>query len=336
MMNKFKLYSITLSLTATCVIAASLVLYKPRPAYPQCDNPISSAIALGQWVVDGLSFLQSFEGGVGNFIDVDVTTGETELDTRLNEFDQNTRQGMADWWQNDYQPALQDRTEQISVVTMEHTRQKGSMMDAQIQDEILARQMKRDAEIVRELTPSEGLACQADTNVPGMVRQVRISENLARASANDARPRAMSEAGTPESGGTLDVLDNEYDEYLNRYCSSAANGGNSGCAVDAPRPDADITMGSSFLWGEKMSFDLTVPGNQELFEDLKANFVDQEPFVPIPNEILSSPMGIEAFNRGITNAARKQAIYAVISPIMSDRVAGPAGSPQPEIRQILL
>ena len=323
-----------ISCAVLALVAASVfTLLRTKQAQAVCDNPIGTAISLGVWVVDGLNYIQSFDGGIQDFISVDIQVGQDETQQRIEEFDENTREGMGEWWNDDFKPSLHSMTAQISTAKIDETRNRLSMQDAENQTEFMKMQKEGEVEARRRLTPSENQACRMDTAGPTLGKRLTTVKEISRGSANDAVNESIAAAGTPESEGFLAVLRDKWDKLRTTYCDSLMYGGGF-CPGDGPMKNADISVGSSILWGEKMSFDMDLPANQELFQDIKRNFIEQNPAEPILEVTMETPDAIADFNEMRSNAARKQSIHAVMGRIMAMRASGPPGDPAPEIQSL--
>lgn len=316
-------------------LVVMLSIFAPKIAHAGCDNSGTSVTALVTWVKDTLSMIDSFQNGLSGFVSDDIDTGQDEVETRINEFDENVREGFGEWWNDDMLPAQKDLTAQINTATMHQTQMLQAQMDAEEQNKQLQEGRQLEIEARKRLAPSE-FACQADTAYPQYGRRERVAQEISRGSANDASKRATAAAGTPEATGQVTVYQDRWERYKANYCDIDSNNGVSGCTVDGATPNDDISIGSSFLWGEIMTFNLDTPYNQELFEDLKRSFIDNNPPTSIPPTRLNSSAGVAQFNRIRSNAARKQSIHAVIGQMMADRVAGPATEPLYEIQDIRL
>jgi hypothetical protein len=315
------------------VFASVFVVIRSKPAQAICDNPINSIISLAVWIADALQYIQSFDDGLQNFISVDIQTGQDETQQRVEEFDENTREGFSEWWNAHFRPALQDMTAQLSTAKIDESKARLSMHDAQMQQELQRIQMERQADSHHRLEPSEYQSCRLDSSMPSVGKRLKVSRNISRALGNDARPRGTADLGTPESFGPTAVTEDKWQQYQ-KYCDAQANAGGAACPTDSPIQNADISIGSAILWGEQMSIDLTIPQNQELFEDAKRNFVDQNPPEPILEVNTEDPDGIDEFNEMRSNAARKQAIHTVLGRLMASRVAGPVGEALPDIQAL--
>jgi hypothetical protein len=333
-MYKYKL-RVVFSAVGLVAMISMFVALKPKPAYSFCDNPASSVAALLIWVKDTLSMIDSFQGGLDNFISLDVSTGQDEVQTRVQEFDENVREGFGDWWNDDMLPAQKDMTAQLNTATIDQTKQLEAQMDAEEHNKHFQEGRQLEHEAHKRMMPSE-FACQADSIYPQYGRREQAAQDISRGSANDASKRATAAAGTAEAKGPVAVVQERWERYKANYCDLDANNGVSGCTVAGATPNEDITIGSSFLWGEIMTYTLDTAYNQQKFDDLKRSFVDHNPPAAIPLTRLNSATGIARFNRIRSNAARKQSIHAVIGQMLADRVAGPATEPLPEVQDIRL
>lgn len=318
---------------ARLVMLLVVMMLVPKPGFASCETGPAASTALTGWVQQSITLIQDFEQKIIDFFTDDIETGEVEMQTRIQEFDQNVQEGLMEWWEVEMRPTMQDMTKQLSTAIVNETQLILSQMDAAEQN----RQLQHLTEVemaAKKRHATSDFACQADSVNPGYGRREKMAREIARGTANDGAKRAVAAAGTPEAAGPVLVFADKWDNYIEYYCDSTAFDNTAGCDVDGPMPNADITLGSGFLWGERMSFNLDTPYNKQLYIDLHRNFIDHSTPSAIPTDRMQSPEARRQFNQIRSNAARKQSVYAVVGQIMADRVSGPAMEPLPEVRDI--
>lgn len=119
-------------LAVFAVILGGLTMAQPRQARAVCETPASAIATLGLWLADSLGLLGDFGGALQDYLIADVETGQDEIEKRIDDFDYHTRQGWGEWWQgnNGALQNMRDQSKQLSTATMDETRMRGSMMDA--------------------------------------------------------------------------------------------------------------------------------------------------------------------------------------------------------------
>ena len=400
------------------VMTIGLTVVQPKPTKAAvCETPVTAVASVGLWLANSFGFLGDFGSTISDFLIADVETGQDEIQTRIEDTDENIRIGMSEWWNEDMLPAMKDGEKQLGAMRQTETMQRGMAIDMQEE----ARRQREigdataDAAIGADYTD---MSCQADTiaaggiaadnpSKPGSCRfegsifsnrqktgiynnqcangettkfyyeccngtietrqtqicgerqtsvpncqggttdvpestsnggigySAKISDEIARGSSVEAAARSTAEEGTPEAQGPAAVLADKWSNMTSAYCDPEANGGNMPCQTTNPEMvGKNIEMGSSLLWGEKLTIDMNREQNQKLFEDAMRTFVDQNPPQPIPEDILGNQRAIYQFNMTRANAARKNAVHSVMAQMMADRASRPANDALPSAQEI--
>ena len=169
----------------------------------------------------------------------------------------------------------------------------------------------------------------------GINFSAKASEGIARGMSNSAAAMATAEKGTPEAEGPSAVIADKWNELTGPYCDPEANGGVMPCQnADPAMINKDISIGSKLLWGEELTIDMNREANQDMMMAAKRAFVDQVPAQAIPEDILANPTAVYQFNMIRSNAARKNAIHAVLGQMMSDRSSRPDADPLTAVQDI--
>ena len=331
---KHKIIACSMTISLIVLMNFFLMFGSTKKALAVCETPASSIPALGVFIADTLAFYQSFLDGTSDFIQTDTQTAQDETEERVDEFDENVRQGFSDFWNNDLMPAWMSMTEQLNTAYVDQTRYEASKTDARRQVELQRAQKEREAESRKELTPSSEQACRLDSVQQHSAFMERTTREISNALSRDATVKGTAHFGTAQSFGPIASDAEKWEKHLTMYCDSSANGGNSVCTADAALENADISVGSSILWGERLSFNLLNDVQRQLVADVLENFIDQRPPEIIPTLTLENPNAMREFNLIRSNAARKQSVYTVMSKLLADRVTLPLGRESLEIRDI--
>lgn len=319
--------------TCCAILTAAMLVVSPRPAAAQCENAGSAAATLASdLIAEDLTHLEEFTQQETNFIVNDLQTAQNEIITRLQEFDYNIREWFEEWWADDMRPALQEMTKQLNTSEVDQSRTRGSMLDAQLQIQTQQEFHKREAQAHRRFRPSE-LNVQWDSVSPGLTQSEEMARHMNKGIGNDALPRASNAPGTPSEFGKGGETNFRWQEYIVNFCDPADNNGESGChnpPTPGLRPNEDLKI-AEYLWGERATFDLTVPDNRLLLNTMLANLISPLTPNPVPTDALNTPSGQRNMVQRRAYRARQQAIYNVFATLFALRSVG---SGEPDIADI--
>lgn len=148
------------------VILGGLVMAQPKPAKAICETPAQSVISLGLWLANSFGFLGDFGGAISNFLIQDVQTGQDETEQRIEDFDENVREGMSEWLNEDYREAKIAQRKQLDTATIGEARAVGSILDADAAEEYNADIAATETDALEQASPSPEV-CSSDTIAAG-------------------------------------------------------------------------------------------------------------------------------------------------------------------------
>lgn len=310
-------------------VAAAMLFMAPAPAFAPCENAVTATSQFNTLIRDIASDLNDFIDQESNFIDDKISdTATSEVSERLEEFDENFRAGMSEWWKEHFLPALQDMTAQLHAANIDQSMAFGKLMDGQMLNEFSQEMQMQQVEAQRRYMPSE-TTCQVDTVGPGMIRAQRISRALTRAITAQTQPVRMNAEGTISEGGTGEYVARAWDEYTTMFCDPDKGG--MGCGgTPGTRPGAHTDI-PSLLWGDKQTIDVTDAENQQVMNAALRYLISPLAQEPIPEGAVNTPQGREAMLQRRAQAGRVNSVYMVMSQMIAERIGG-SGVDTSEVR----
>lgn len=308
------------AVSALALMVSLPLLLSAGTAQAQCENSFTATSTFNQMAQDIASDLNDFIEQEENFIEDKITTtAKDEVITRLEEFDQNIREGLSTWWREHFEPALKEMTTQLHASQIDQTRVLGSMMDAQTQNEYMQDMQRREIQAQRRYAENE-LTCQIDSVAQGQTKAIRMGRAAARAMAKDSQPRRMNAAGTAAARGPGAEQRERWEEYVSRFCDPDKGGqGCNGTAGDLAGRHVDLPR---LLWADKQTLDMTSPDNIVVVEGVMKYMLAPRALTPIPTEMMTAPTGQQAFLRQRTIAARQNTIYNAVAMMIGSRMGG--------------
>lgn len=318
---------------ALALALALPVLFAPGTAHAQCENSFTATSTFNQMAQDIADDLNDFIEQEENFIEDKITnTAKNEVITRLEEFDQNIREGLSVWWREHFEPALKQMTSQLHASQIDQSRVYGSMMDAQNQNEYMQDIQKRQVEANRRYQPSE-IACQfdaiatgnADPSSPppggsGVGKAARMARATARTLAKQSQPRRMNAEGTAAGRSTAADQNERWQEYTTRFCDPDKGGqGCDGAPGDLAGRHVDLP---ALLWGDRQTIDATSPDNQLVVDAVMKYMLAPKSLPPVPESVVQSPAGQQTLLRRRSLTARQNTIYNSVALMIGQRVGG--------------
>jgi len=301
-------------------LAAGLLFMVPAPAFAPCENAVTATSQFNTLVRDLASDLNDFIEQESNFIDDKITkTATDEVSERLEEFDENFRAGMSEWWRDHFLPALQDMTAQLHAANIDQSMAFGKLMDGQMLNEFSQEMQFRQVEAQRRYMPSE-TTCQVDTVGPGMLRAQRMARAVTRALTVETQPLRMNGEGTISEGGTGEYVAKAWEEYTSMFCDPDKGG--MGCGATPGTRAGEHTDIPSLLWGDKLTIDATDAENQQVINAALRYLISPWAPDPIAEDVVDTPAGREALLQRRAQAGRVNAVYMVMSQLISERVGG--------------
>jgi|GEM_PF-947232 len=324
---------------ALALTLALPVLFAPSAARAQCENSFTATSTFNQMAQDIADDLNDFIEQEENFIEDKITnTAKNEVITRLEEFDQNIREGLSVWWREHFEPALKEMTTQLHASQIDQSRVYGSMMDAQNQNEYMQDMQKREVEAVRRYQPSE-MTCQLDAiatgnasggggggggggaaSTGGIGKAARMARASARALAKQSEPSRLNAQGTA-AGRSVSAEQNErWQQYVARFCDPDKGGqGCDGAPGDLAGRHVDLP---ALLWGDRQTIDATSADNQLVVDSVLKFMLAPKSLPPVPEQVVSSPAGQQTLLRRRSLAARQNTIYNSVALMIGQRLSG--------------
>lgn len=315
---------------AIALALAFPVLFAPSAARAQCENSFTATSTFNQMAQDIADDLNDFIEQEENFIEDKITnTAKNEVITRLEEFDQNIREGLSVWWREHFEPALKEMTTQLHASQIDQSRAYGSMMDAQNQNEYMQDLQKREVEAVRRYQPNE-MSCQLDSialgdissgsSSGGVGKAARMARASARALAKQSQPRRQNAQGTPAGRSTAAEQNERWEEYIARFCDPDKGGqGCDGAPGDLAGRHVDLP---SLLWGDRQTIDATSPDNQLVVDSVLKYMLAPKSLPPVPENVVQAPAGQQMLLRRRTLTARQNTIYNSVALMIGQRLSG--------------
>jgi hypothetical protein len=315
--KRVKSCSTLLALTAVLVFP---VVALPTAAQAQCENSFTATSTFNQMSQDIARDINDFIEQEENFIEDKITTtAKDEVITRLEEFDENIREGLSTWWREHFEPALKEMTSQLHASQIDQSRVLGSMIDAQAQNEFMQEMQRREVQAQYRYKENE-LTCQIDTVAQGQTRAIRMARAAARALAKDSQPRRMNAAGTAAIRGQGAEQRERWEEYISRFCDPDKGGqGCDGTAGDLAGRHVDLPR---LLWADQLTLDMTTPDNKLVVEAVMKYMLSPQSQKPVPAEMVSSPAGQQALLQQRTIVARHNTIYNAVAMMIGQRMSG--------------
>ncbi|MBW7910314.1 MAG: hypothetical protein H3C49_03425 [Alphaproteobacteria bacterium] len=306
------------------------VLFAPSAARAQCENSFTATSTFNQMAQDIADDLNDFIEQEENFIEDKITnTAKNEVITRLEEFDQNIREGLSVWWREHFEPALKEMTTQLHASQIDQSRAYGSMMDAQNQNEYMQDLQKREVEAVRRYQPNE-MSCQLDSvalgdissgsSSGGVGKAARMARASARALANQSQPERQNAQGTAAGISTSAEQNERWEEYIARFCDPDKGGqGCDGAPGDLAGRHVDLP---ALLWGDRQTIDATSADNQFVVDSVLKYMLAPKSLPPVPEQVVQSPVGQQTLLRRRTLTARQNTIYNSVALMIGQRLSG--------------
>lgn len=295
------------------------LLFMAKPAAAQCENPISATATFTSTANRIVKDINSFIKQEQTFFEKKIGyTATQEVQIRLDEFDDNIREGLTELWTFYFLPSLRQMTAQLSVARVDQARTLGSMMDAQVMNEFVQEMDSREAEARQRYKPSES-GCQEDSVGPGQIKADRMATALAGSYAMEDQQRRAGQAGTPAAQGKGAEQKRQWSEYVELFCDPAR--GMQGCAAPGRLPGMNTDI-SGILWGNKQTVDMTNPDNQVMMQAVLQYLVSPTAMDPVPAAAVNSPQGQAALLQRHTKNARQNAVYNVIGRMVSEHASG--------------
>jgi hypothetical protein len=315
-----------------CALVSSLFLAAPSPARASqdCETMGPAMIAYGALFELTEELFMDFIQQEGNFM-YDKLIGNSlgAVLKRLDNFDDNIRNGMSNLWKFGLLPAMQDMTDQITLARIEQTMQIGMMVDAELINET-TRELELQEIESRKRYPINESSCQADTVSPGATKAFRASRALAgayvkegsaqnmnakpaTASPPPGSPAAIQAAIATSKSAAQKVL---WKEYVDFFCDKES--GDQGCATSGSLKGQNTDL-PSVLWGDRQTLDISTPENQRVVNAVQRYLISPTVHDTISSEVLALPSGQEAFLTRRSHAARKNTIYNALTQMISTR-----------------
>lgn len=305
------------------------LIIAPSPAWAPCENAVTATSQFNTMIRDIANDLNDFIDQESNFIDDKISdTATDEVSERLEEFDENIRAGLSEWWLDHFLPALQDMTAQLHAANIDQSIAFGKMMDAQMLNEFSQDIQMQQVESQRRYMPNE-TTCQVDTVGPGMIRAQRLSRALTRAITVGSQPVRMNAEGSISQGGTGSFTAGAWDEYVTTFCDPEKGG--MGCG-DTPGTLAGAhTDIPSLLWGDRQTIDMSTPENQQVINAALRYLIAPLAVDPISENVVETPQGREVMLQRRAQAGRVNTVYMVMSQMIAERIGG-SGVDTSEVR----
>jgi len=308
------------AVSALALMVSLPLLLSAGTAQAQCENSFTATSTFNQMAQDIASDLNDFIEQEENFIEDKITTtAKDEVITRLEEFDQNIREGLSTWWREHFEPALKEMTTQLHASQIDQTRVLGSMMDAQTQNEYMQDMQRREIQAQRRYAENE-LTCQIDSVAQGQTKAVRMGRAAARALTKDSQSRRMNAAGTAGVHGPGAEQRERWEEYTTRFCDPEKGGqGCNGTAGDLAGRHVDLPR---LLWADKQTLDMTSPDNKVVVDAVIKYMLSPQSPKPVPQDMMDSPPGQQAFLQQRTLTARHNVLYNTVAMMIGQRMGG--------------
>lgn len=316
------------------VLAFCAILAPSDNAYAQaCESPGDASSDFSDLASDIVDELNDFIDQEENFITELVThRAKYEMLNRLYEFDFNIRVGLTNWWWNSshncFLCAMKHQTMQLSADQVDQSRQLGSLMDAQMQNEITNDVNQEQVEATRRYQPNEA-SCAVDSlatagsaaTAGGVTKAYMMSRALSRAMAKEAQPRRANAVGSPSEKGSGAENNWLWNDYVNKWCDPAV--GDQGCAAAGdPVTAHKHTDLPGLLWGDKQTIDMQDPKQRDIVEGATRYFVNLRTPNPVPAQVITGPQGQETILDRRSQSARLNTIYNVIGQLVAERAGG--------------
>lgn len=325
-MFKLKTYKSSKTLAA---MAAALLFMAPSPAFAPCENAVTATSQFNTLIRDIASDLNDFIEQESNFIDDKISdTATDEVSERLEEFDENIRAGLSEWWLDHFLPALQDMTAQLHAANIDQSMAFGKLMDGQMLNEFSQEMQFQQVEAQRRYMPNE-TTCQVDTVGPGMIRAQRMARAVTRALTVQTQPVRMNAQGSISQGGTGEYVARAFEEYTSMFCDPDKGG--MGCGGTPGTRAGEHTDIPSLLWGDKQTIDVSDAETQQVINAALRYLISPVTPDPIAEDVVNTPQGREALLQRRAQAGRVNTVYMVMSQMISERIGG-SGVDTSEVR----
>ena len=317
------------SLPILAVWCLLFLVIAPSPAWAPCENAVTATSQFNTMIRDIANDLNDFIDQESNFIDDKISdTATDEVSERLEEFDENIRAGLSEWWRDHFLPALQDMTAQLHAANIDQSVAFGKMMDAQMLNEFSQDIQMQQVESQRRYMPNE-TTCQVDTVGPGMIRAQRMSRALTRAITVGSQPVRMNAEGSMSQGGTGSFTANAWEEYVTTFCDPEKGG--MGCGGTPGTLAGAHTDIPSLLWGDRQTIDMDTPENQQIIDAALRYLISPLAVDPISEDVVDTPQGREVMLQRRAQAGRVNTVYMVMSQMIAERIGG-SGVDTQEVR----
>lgn len=327
------------SLWTALPVVALLLLGVAAPvgtAHAQlCETPADENSDFNDLASDIRQDFTDFMTQEENYITELIThRAKYEMINRLYEFDYNIRVGLTNWWWNSsgncFLCAMKHMTMQLSADQVDQTRMLGSIIDAQLQNEVTSQQKEAEVEAQRRYTPNEN-SCTIDSvatndacpyaegcSVP---KVQKLSRALTRAMTKTAEIDLAASVGTPAAKGTASQQAALWDDYVAKWCDPAV--GDQGCPAAAPGPTRhQHTNIPGLLWGDKQTLDMSNADTRDIVNTAQRYFIQLKADNPIQGEAIDSPQGQETLLDRRSNRARINTIRNVVGQLIAERAPG--------------
>jgi hypothetical protein len=256
-------------------------------------------------------------------------------------------QHVNNWFDNEYLPALQNMTAQLTASVIDQGRQIGSVIDSHNLSKNAMQLQSTELESRKRIQPSER-ACVPATSVPAQTTTLADSNALESGFRFDGVARSgggngmtTGANGNPSASNVNSVNDQgqRWNDYCTYFLDPDSNGGtgNNACNGSASSgktspgtiPDGDIDVEGVLF---RDTIDLSDKGSYHAVQTILQNLVD--PVTLDPVQAIDSPIGHEAILARQHVKAVRALAYEVVSSIVSRRAAIPGTNVGTHIQDI--
>lgn len=301
----------------------------PPAAGGACETPMSAGTAISKLIAEEAKMITKFETDMVRFITEDFDTATQELVDRFNEFDENVRRAIKNWWEDGYLPALKEMTKQLSTARPDQSLSMGMMEEAKGQVETQRLMQEKMVEQDRRMRTSD-LMCPVATVAPALGETERMSRAVANVVTIGSSKIRRAQTGSVSEHGRGGERNAQWKVYKDNFCDPNDNNGASGCAVAGPMAGKDTDV-NSLLWGEKQTIDMATPvigaQNELLVNTALQNMLAPVSPEPIPPSVLQTAQGQREMLKRRSLEARMRTAYNVMARMIGQRTGG---KPRPE------
>ncbi|MCE9507184.1 MAG: hypothetical protein K8R48_02560 [Alphaproteobacteria bacterium] len=235
-----------------------------------------------------------------------------------------------DWLWENWRDSLRLMTKQFSAGMIEQSRQIAANYDAK---DIITSGLdhQRFQFQGRKTYQPTNQVCQFDTTAKYLSHSKGRSTSMMKGYAKDFSKIGNADKDSPAAGGPATLQKARWDIYKDKFCDPKSNNGASGCTTATEMTNAHILPSKTIF--TKETIDLEEPDTAEAVSQLLFNITGYEVPELIPETALKATAGLEQRQEDREYVAQMDAVSALATAVIADRMPGQEAPEIKEMRQ---